>query len=151
MKIFLSLLFIYSLTFASDATIEVIKQADSLPSIAVEDASENYDETFKMQVFKALIADLNVISIFNVDRHHRIVNFDDVSVLVANKDQDYVLRFNMLEEDNGALMVQVKLLKSNENVFSKNYKVSRKNYMFLLVMLLLMILMSIWENHQLHG
>jgi len=151
LKIFLSLLFIYSLTFASDATIEVIKQADSLPSIAVEDASENYDETFKMQVFKALIADLNVISIFNVDRHHRIVNFDDVSVLVANKDQDYVLRFNMLEEDNGALMVQVKLLKSNENVFSKNYKVSRKNYMFLLVMLLLMILMSIWENHQLHG
>lgn len=132
MKIFLSLLFIYSLTFASDATIEVIKQADSLPSIAVEDASENYDETFKMQVFKALIADLNVISIFNVDRHHRIVNFDDVSVLVANKDQDYVLRFNMLEEDNGALMVQVKLLKSNENVFSKNYKVSRKKlYVFI--------------------
>ena len=126
MKIFLSLLFIYSLSFASDATIEVIKQADSLPSIAVEDASESYDSRFKMQVFKALVADLNVISIFNVDRHHRVVDFDDDSVLVANKDTDYVLRFNAIEEDNNALVVQVKLFKSNENVFSKNYRVSKK-------------------------
>ncbi len=131
MKFFLSLLFIYSFTFASDATIEVVKQAETLPSIAVEDATYNYGDTFKMQVFKALVADLNVISIFNVDRHHRMVDYDDGRVLVANKDQDYVLRFKMLEEDNGGLMIQMKLFNHDTTVFSKNYKVNRKNlYVF---------------------
>lgn len=131
MKFFLSLLFIVSFTFASDATIEVIKQAETLPSIAVEDASYSYDETFKMQVFKALVADLNVLSIFNVDRHHRMVDFDDENVLIANKDKEYVLRFKMLQEDNDALMIQIKLLKANETIFSKNYRVSKaKLYVF---------------------
>jgi len=63
-----------SFAFAGDATIEVIKKADSLPSIAVEDSSVSYNDTFKMRFFKAIVADLNVISIFNVDRHHRVVS-----------------------------------------------------------------------------
>ena len=48
MKIIFSLLIFVSLLF-SDATIEVIKKVDSLPSIAVEDSSVDYDDTFKLR------------------------------------------------------------------------------------------------------
>ena len=92
MKLFLSLLMLFSLSFAEDSTIEVIKRVDSLPSIAVEDSSISYDDTFKMRFFKSIVADLNVISIFNVDRHYRKTDYDSSDVVVENKDMKYVLR-----------------------------------------------------------
>ncbi len=131
MKILFSLLLVLSFAFASDATIEVIKKVESLPSIAVEDASESYDDTFKLQFFKSLIADLNVISLFNVDRFHRMVDYDDGTVLVENKDKNYVLRYKMYEDDNHALNVDMKIIQNDASVYSKSYKINRKNiYMF---------------------
>ncbi len=131
MKIFFSILMIFTLSFASDATIEVVKKVESLPTIAVEDASINYDDTFKLRFFKTLVADLNVISLFNVDRHYRKNHFNNTDVLYENKDMEYVLRYKMFEDDNGALNVEMKLLKSSETVMSKNYRISRKNvFMF---------------------
>ena len=115
----------------SDATIEVIKKVDSLPSLAVEDSSSSYDDTFKLTFFKSLIADLNVLSIFNVDRHHNVVHYNDTNVVVENKDMEYVLRYKLFEDDSGALNVESKLIKDKTTVFSKNYKISRKQvYMF---------------------
>ncbi|MBL0707641.1 MAG: Tol-Pal system protein TolB [Sulfurimonas sp.] len=132
MKILLSWLFIVSLSFANDATIDVIKRVKTLPTIAVEDSSTNYSDTFRLRFFKALVADLNVISLFNVDRHHRKTNYDNTRVAVENKNMDYVLKYKLLEDDNGALNVELKLLKNNENVFSKKYNINRKSvYMFL--------------------
>jgi len=121
---------VFSLSFAADATIEVIKKVQSLPSIAVEDSSVSYGDSFKLQFFKSLVADLNVLSIFNVDRHHRTSDFDASDVLVENKDMNYVLKYQMSQEDN-ALNVSMKLLKDSVVVLSKNYKISKKNiYMF---------------------
>jgi TolB protein len=131
LKIILSILMLITLSFANDATIEVIKKVDSLPSIAVEDSSINYDDTFKLRFFKALIADLNVISIFNVDRHYRQTHYNATDVLVENKDMNYVLRYSMSEDDNAALNVKMKLISAGAEVFAKNYKVSKKEiYMF---------------------
>jgi len=131
LKIIFSLLLIFGLSFASDATIEVIKKVDSLPSIAVEDASISYDDTFKLRFFKTVIADLNVLSLFNVDRHYRETHYNDTSVIVENKDMSYVLRYKMFEDDNGALNVDMKLLHDDLEVFSKSYRVSRKDvFMF---------------------
>jgi TolB protein len=121
------MLLLFSLSFASDATIEVIKKVDSLPSIAVEDASVSYDQNFKMQFFKTLIADLNVLSILNVDRYYRTNNFDASNVLVENKDFNYVLRYKLFQSDGNSLNVQMILLKNNEQVLGKNYKVSNAN------------------------
>jgi len=45
-KIVISILLVMVSLFASDATIDVVKKADSLPSIALEDASVSYDTTF---------------------------------------------------------------------------------------------------------
>ncbi len=124
MKIIVSFLLVIVSLFASDATIDVVKKADSLPTIAVEDASTSYDQTFKNRFFKSLIADLNVLSIFNVDKNHRNVNFDADRVLVENKDMNYVLRYKMSQGDSRALNVDIKLINGDNVVFNKNYKVS---------------------------
>ena len=131
MKILFLLFLLFNIAYAGDATIEVIKKADSLPTLAIEDSSISYDDTFKLRFFKSLVADLNVISLFNVERHHRIVPYNDSSVLVNNKDMAYVLRYKIFEDDNGAMNLQMKLLQGGSEVFSKNYRVSKKNiYMF---------------------
>lgn len=131
MKVLFSLLFAFSIVFAGDATIEVIKKVDALPSIAVEDSSTSFDDTFKLQFFKSLVADLNVISLFNVDRHHRTIDYDESRVIVENKDMNYVLRYKMSEDDSGALNVEMKIIQNTNKVFTKNYKVNRQDiYMF---------------------
>jgi len=123
---------LFSLSFAADATIEVIKKVDTLPSLAIEDASISYDDTFRLRFFKALIADMNVLSIYNVDRHHRVVDFDASDVLVENKDINYVLRYQMSEGDDGTLNITIKLIKDDSEVLNKSYKVSKNNiYMFI--------------------
>ena len=131
MKILISFLLTITMMYASDATIEVIKKVDSLPNIAVEDASVSYDKTFKMTFFKSIVSDLTVISVFNVDRHYRTLSYDASEVKVENKDKDYVLRYKLSKDDADALNILVKVLVNNEKVFSKNYKIkNKKMYMF---------------------
>ncbi|WP_455756549.1 Tol-Pal system protein TolB [Sulfurimonas sp.] len=132
MKILFTWLFIVSLSFAGDATIEVIKKVESLPSLAVEESSSSYDDTFKLRFFKSLIADLNVISIFNVDRHYRKTDYDSSDVVVENKDMKYVLRYQIYEDDNRYFNVRMKLLKESTEVMSKSYKIKKVDfYMFI--------------------
>ena len=126
------MLFLSVALFATDLTIEVKKKVESLPSLAIEDASINYDDTFKMRFFKALFADMNVISLFNVDKHRVINYFNAPSVAVANKDMDYVLRYKLFQGDDGKLNVEVKLIHNDSDVFRKTYKISKKAaYIFL--------------------
>ncbi len=131
MKILIAFFMTLTMMYASDATIEVIKKVDSLPSIAVEDSSSAYDEIFKMKFFKSLVSDLTVISLFNVDRHYRTVSYDASEVVVQNKDMNYVLRYKLIKDDGGSLNISVKILADNSDVFSKNYKIKNpKMYMF---------------------
>jgi len=131
LKILILSLMLFISVFAGDATIEVIKKAQSLPTIAVEDASVSYNDTFKLKFFKTLVSDLNVLSIFNVDRHHRMTYYNNVDVLVENKDKDYTLRYKMSEDDDGSLNLDVKLISHSETVLTKRYKVrDKKIYMF---------------------
>ncbi|MBC8236977.1 MAG: Tol-Pal system protein TolB [Helicobacteraceae bacterium] len=132
MKILLAWLFIVSLSFGGDATIEVIKKVESSPSLAVEESYSSYDDTFKLRFFKSLIADLNVLSIFNVDRHYRQSEYDASDVLVENKDMKYVLRYNIFEDDNGFFNAKMKLLHNSVEVMNKNYKIKKNDfYMFI--------------------
>ncbi len=118
--------------YATDLTIEVKKKVAVLPSLAIEDSSINYDDTFKMRFFKALFADMNVLSLFNVDRHRRLTYFNATSVVADNKDKDYVLRYKLFEDDSGKLNVEVRFISDDEIKFSKKYKISKKEaYVFL--------------------
>ncbi|MCF6310101.1 MAG: Tol-Pal system protein TolB [Sulfurimonas sp.] len=131
MKILISFLIAVAISYASDATIEVIKKVDSLPTLAVEDSSVSFNNKFKMKFFKSLVADLNVISLFNVDRSYRTVDYDASEVSYENKEMNYVLRYKLKKDDNGALNIELKILSKDDIVFSKNYKVNNpKIYMF---------------------
>ena len=131
MKILFLFLLVFSLSQANDATIEVIKKVESLPALAIEDSSVSYDDTFRSSFFKTLVADLNVLSLFNVDKYHRKTHYNDTDVVVENKDMDYVLRYKMLQDDNGALNIDMKLISAESVVLNKKYKINRKNiYMF---------------------
>lgn len=125
-------LFVISMSFAADATIDVIKKVETLPSLAVEDASVSYDVAFKNKFFRSLVADLNVISIFNVDNNYRNVAYDAGSVLVENKDMKYVLRYKMFEGDGATFNVELKLFKDSGEVLTKSYKANKNEfYMFI--------------------
>ena len=126
------MLFLSVALFATDLTIEVKKKVQSLPSLAIEDSSVTYDDSFKMAFFKALYADMNVISLFNVDKHRGLTYYNATSVIVANKDRDYVLRYKLFEDDEGKLTVDMKLIHEDEAVFAKTYKIANKAaYIFL--------------------
>jgi TolB protein len=131
-RVVVSLLFMVSLLFGADATINVVKKVDTLPSIVVEDASINYDNTFKMRFFKALTSDLNVLSLFNVDSHYYTTYFNNTDVLPEEKESDYALRYRLYAGDDNALNVDVKLLKQSDVVMQKSYTIANKNlYVFL--------------------
>ncbi len=131
MKIVILILLVMVSLFASDATIDVVKKADSLPSIALEDASVSYDTTFKSKFFKTIVADLNVLTIFNVEKSYRNVNFDASEVLYENKDMNYVLRYKLSQDDARVFNVEMKLMRRGEVVLTKNYKVNNPDiYMF---------------------
>lgn len=130
MKIFLSLVLFFGVIFASDATINVVKRVKTLPSLGIESSSSQYNEVFKIKFFKSLVADLNVISLFNVDRHYLENDFDK-SLLLKNQNMDYVLKYRLIKEDSSSLRVDIKLLQNNETILNKSYRVSRKNlYVF---------------------
>ncbi|MDK9694625.1 MAG: Tol-Pal system protein TolB [Sulfurimonas sp.] len=131
MKFIISVLLVVISLFASDATIDVVKKADSLPSIALEDASVSFDSNFKNKFFKAMAADLNVLAIFNVDKSYRNVNYDASEVLYENKDMNYVLRYRLSQDDTRAFNVEMRLMRKNDVVLTKNYKVNNPDiYMF---------------------
>lgn len=132
MKFIFSLVLFMVLSLGADATIEVVKKAKSLPSIAVEDGSVDYGDRFKLLFFKSLVADLNVISLFNVDRHHRLMDFESKRVDVTNKDMNYVLRYKMSKNDDNSLLLEMKLFQESQEVLNKSYKISREDiYMFI--------------------
>jgi len=132
LRFLISLLLIVNFLYGADATIEVIKKVESLPTIAVEDSSLDYDETFRKRFFKALVADLNVLSLFNVERKYEVSDFDTLRVNVANKDKNYVVKYDIYNDDMNKFHVDFKLIQNEEVVLSKKYRVSRENiYMFI--------------------
>ncbi len=131
MKIFLSLVMFFGILFSSDATINVIKRVETLPSLGIESYAPDYNDVFKMKFFKAVVADLNVISLFNVDRHYRENDYDNQDTLLINRNMDYVLKYKLSSEDSSYLYVYIKLFRHNKLIMSKSYRVSRKNlYIF---------------------
>ncbi len=133
-KLLLPLLLVINL-FAADATIEVIKKVDKLPSISVEDASINYQDTLAKKFFKVLVSDLNVLSVFNVYDNYALNDFDADNVYVENAKRDYVLRYRLRQDDDGNLNCDYKLITAIDNrvVREKNFRIRKENlYVFLI-------------------
>lgn len=131
MRIFLSLFFLILLAFGADGSIEVVKKVDILPGISVEDGSISYDDSLRKSFFKSLVSDINVLSFFNVDPHAHTTHYDDNSVVIENKDKEYVLKYKIFEENDKTFNVSMKILHKSIVVKTKNYKIKNKNlYVF---------------------
>ena len=121
--------------FAADATIEIIKKVDRLPSISVEDASIDYQDKLSKKFFKVLVSDLNVLSIFNVYDNYSTNDYDAESVTSENVKRDYVLRYRLRQDDNGHLNCDYKILSAADSqvVKEKNFRIKKENlYVFLI-------------------
>ncbi len=131
MRIIFGVLFSVLILWGSDATIEVRKSIDSLPSIAVEDASGDYNDGLSKRFFRVLVSDLNVLSIFNVDRDYVQADFSSENVDSVHKDINYVVRYQLVD-DNGAMVVNVNLINDNKVMYQLNYRIKNpKQYVFL--------------------
>lgn len=109
--------------WGADATIEVIKETQKLPGIAVEDASEAFKGRQSKRFFRILQGDLNVLSLFNVDRHYAETEFEAQSVV--NREMDYTLRYRLRTDDNDAFLADVRLLRGSDTVMQKQYRTGK--------------------------
>ncbi len=126
--IFISILFSL-VALASDATIEVIKQSQRMPSLAVEDSTDSYDKSLNKKFFKAIVSDLKVLSIFNVSNTYVKNDFDD-DVDVINMKKDIVIKYS-LEDNDGSTNVNLKIIRGKKAIFQKRYKINRTSlYIF---------------------
>ena len=131
MRIIFGVLFSARLLWGADATIEVRKSVDSLPSIAVEDASSDYNDGLSKRFFRVLVSDLNVLSIFNVDRDYTKAGFGDENVADVHKEIDYVVRYQLVD-DNGVMVVNVNLINNDKVMHQLNYRIKNsKQYVFM--------------------
>ena len=131
MRILLGVLFSALLLWGSDATIEVRKSVDSLPTIAVEDASVDYTDGLSKRFFRVMVSDLNVLSIFNVDRDYIQTDFDNESVDSVHDKIDYVVRYRLVDE-GGSMVVNVRLINGGKVMHTLDYRIKNpKQYVFL--------------------
>jgi TolB protein len=125
MRHILGIFFFSILLFAGDATIEVVKKADSIASIAVEDATASFETKASRLFFNNIVSDLNVLSLFNVERKHTATNYANETVLDENKQFDYVLRYRLQKDDTGKITVDFKIIYNNEVMMEKIYKTAK--------------------------
>ncbi len=134
-KIILLLFFAYSL-FAYDATVEIVKKLDTLPKIAVQDASDATEDIgLRKKFFKILVGDLRVSAHFRPLGDYLQSSYEgSISENFLNKKNvDLILRFRLKSQDN-LLIANVKLINasSGEVKNETNYKMqNRRRFPFL--------------------
>jgi len=126
-KIFIILVLCLEL-FSADATIQVVKKVDKLPSIGIENASISYKEKIAKHFNKVLISDLNVLSIFNVSRKYSDILFSSKELAKNSKNLDYVLRYRLRKDDSNNLITDIKLFQHDKIILQKSYKIRNSNY-----------------------
>lgn len=114
--------------FSADATIEVVKKVDRLPSIGLENSSIDYKDKIEKHFYKVLLSDLNVLSIFNVAREYNFISFAARDLSQNSKDLDYTLRFRLRSDDSKSLITDIKLFQDDKIVLQKSYKIKNSDY-----------------------
>lgn len=133
-RLFLLFIFTTSL-FAADATVEIIKRMEKLPTIGLLDGSgSNIDTAFKRRFFQMLIGDLKVSTHFDVLDSYYKDEGGNALTYFAPKRPDLVVRYSLENSISGDIIARVKLVQANTGTtrFEKSYKVSQsERYPFL--------------------
>jgi len=108
------------LSWGADATLEVVKATEGLSPLAIEDSSTQPSE-LTQRFAKMLVADMNVVSLFNVDESYAQNSFDSTTAASIHKNAQYILRYRLSNDGAGGVNADVKLLQNGRELFFKNY------------------------------
>lgn len=105
--------------WSADATLEVVKGVQTLPILAIEDGSAASETSQKM--YTMLNADMNVISLFNVDNSYAASAYDALAPSANHSNAQYVLRYRLTNDGSGGLKADIRLLQNSTELFAKTY------------------------------
>lgn len=108
------------LVWGVDATLEVVKGVEGLAPLAIEDSSSQTTD-MSQRFAKMLAADMNVVSLFNVDDSYAVASYDSPVPAPLHKDAQYVLRYRLSNDGSGGVNADIKLLQNGQELFVKNY------------------------------
>lgn len=120
MRYILILTFFISMLWSADATLEVTKNVGMLPKLAIEDGSLIANPTGS-KFHKMLSADMNVVSLFDLDESYASQSFDNPQAAGMHKDAVYILRYRLVPDGSGGYRTDVKLFQNSLELFSKIY------------------------------
>jgi TolB protein len=129
MKIFILLMIFTQFVFSGDSTIEIIKKVTQLPSITVEDGSdESFDEDLSKRFYRLLVNDLIVLTHFNVKDKYEKVFYGRKDSSFSNRNVDYVIRYKLYKTPENGINCDVKVISTNSQreFFSKSYKTQER-------------------------
>lgn len=106
--------------FGADATLEVTKNVGVLPRLAIEDGSSVTNDA-GVRFHKMLAADMNVVSLFDVDNSYALQPLEGKYPAASHKDALYVLRYRLITDGSGGFKADVKLLQNGLELFNKMY------------------------------
>lgn len=120
-----------SALWSAEAILQVTKNVGALPKLAIEDASVlNSDSGLKFH--KMLSADMNVISLFEVDNSYAQEGFESQYPAVVHRDAAYVLRYRMTADGSGGYKTDVRLLQNGLELFNKIYHLKQSEMLVFL-------------------
>lgn len=126
----ISLLSIY--LFAIDATLEVVKKFENIPTVAIEDGSEGLNSFHKSDAFyKLLIGDFKVSGHFKVHKADKYMVSDFYSepkfIEYRNANIDLLIKYRAYLNESEALVIETKLYDINLNkiAYQKSYSTSK--------------------------
>ncbi len=134
-KKFLVFSFLISVLFGYDATVEIVKKMDSLPKIAIQDASSDSDLYLRKKFFKLLRGDFRVSSHFRVLDEYLTSSYDG-SVgenFLSDKNVDLILRYKIVKNKDG-IQAEIKLInaRGGEVKTERSYRMTNiRRYPFL--------------------
>lgn len=145
MKFLVIFLTFIHLAWSADATLEVIKGVEGLSPLAIEDGSAQSSDV-GIAFSKMLAADMNVVSLFSVDESYATAPFDSLDPAPSHKGAKYILRYRLVNDGEGGIRADIKLLQENQELFIKSYVLKQSE---MLVFLAHFIAYDI--NHRLGG
>ena len=106
--------------WGADATLEVTKNVGALPKLAIEDGSSTSNDV-GLKFHKMLTADMNVVSLFEVDNSYAQEGLESKYPAAIHKDAAYVLRYRLISDGSNGYKTDVRLFQNGLELFSKMY------------------------------
>lgn len=119
MKLLVLWTLLFGWLWSADAILEVAKGVQTLPNLAIEDASGTNETSQKM--YTMLNADMNVLSLFNVDSNYASAPYESLVPSANHQNAQYVLRYRLSNDGTGGLKADVRLLQNTTELFAKSY------------------------------